>query len=272
MNTVDTAYFGTLRMQLVAGRGFHARDDAGTPHVVVINETAADAFWPGEDPVGRVLREGERELTVVGVVRNGLYVDIGEQPRPFAFVPYAQRPSGAMVLHVRSDASPASVIARIRREVRSLDPNLALEFAEPLKAMTAITLFPQRLAATLVGALGLLGLLLACVGVYGVLMYHVTQRAHEFGIRMALGASSGVIAREVLARSLRITVVGVALGLLGAWFMARLLSGLVFGIQPRDPVTFAAVPLMLAAMALLASYHPARRAGRADPIRVLRAD
>ncbi|CAN5873300.1 hypothetical protein BH23GEM9_BH23GEM9_07470 [soil metagenome] len=140
------------------------------PDVVVVNETLARRLWPDGEVPGRILVEGRRNLEVVGLMRDGKDVDTGEAARPFAFMPYAQRYAGNMVVHVRGDITPAAMMADIRREVRALDPNVAVDFAETLTTMTAITLFPQRFAATLVGAMGLLGLLLAGVGVYGVLM------------------------------------------------------------------------------------------------------
>jgi predicted permease len=272
VNTVDTAYFRTLRMALVAGRGFTAHDDDRAPRVAVINETLARRLWPDEDALGRTLLEGSRELQVVGVMRDGKYVEINESPTPFVFLPYAQNYSGTMVLHVRSNMPAAAVVSAIRDEVRVLDANVALDFTATLRELTQVTLFPQRFAARIIGMLGALGLLLAGIGVYGVLMYHVTQRTHEFGIRMALGARARDVASSVLARSLSVTAIGVTLGLIGAWFVANVLSGFIFGVSVRDPVTFVTVPLLLAVFALLAAAHPAWRACRADPMTALRSD
>jgi predicted permease len=272
VNVVDTAYFATLRMQLLAGRGFSASDGRGAAEVVVVNQALASRAWPGENPIGRTLLEGDRQLLVVGLLPDGKYVDITEPLRPFVFLPWEQRYSGTAALHVRTSAPPGVEIERIRAAVRSLDPDVALGFAAPLKTLTGVTLMPQRFAARLIGALGILGLLLAGIGIYGVLSYHVAQRAHEFGVRMALGASAGHVARSVIGRAMRITAAGVALGLLGAWFVSRLLAGFIFGISVRDPLTFTAVPLLLAGLALLASAWPALRACRADPSRALRAD
>jgi predicted permease len=272
VNVVDTAYFTTLRVPLLAGRGFTASDAQGVPDVAVINELLARRLWPDRNALGRMLREGSRQIRVVGIARDGKYADIGEAPTPFMFLPYAQNYSGTMVLHVRGSTAPATLIPAVRAAVRALDPNIAIGFATTLEELTQVTLFPQRFAARVVGALGVLGLLLAGIGVYGVLMYHVAQRVHEFGIRMALGAQVRDVAGSVIGRSLRITLIGVTLGLVGAWFLARLLGSLIFGIGVRDPVTFTLVPLLLAAFAVLAASHPAWRACRADPIRALRGD
>jgi predicted permease len=274
-NTVDTAYFSTLRVPLLAGRGFLPGDVEGAPEVAVINETLARRLWPELDPsdaIGKTFGEGSRTYTIAGVARNGLYVEITERPTAFVFLPHAQRPAASMVLHVRSDRPASDVVSDIRMQVRALDPNVALDYARPLSSMTEITLFPQRFAATLVGIMGMLGLLLAAIGVYGVLMYHVAQRRHEFGVRLALGASTSAIARAVMSRSLVLTGAGLAVGLTAAWFAARFLASMIFGVSTRDPVTFVTVPVVLAAFALAASLYPALRAGRADPMQVLRSD
>lgn len=274
-NVVDSDYLSTMNIPLRAGRAFRSTDVEEAPAVGVINETLARRLWPQQelnDVLGRTIVEGRREYSVVGIVKDGLYVEITEEPTAFVFLPYAQRPAGTMVLHVKSDLPPAEVIRGIRSEVRAMNPNLALDFAAPLSHMTAITLFPQRFAATLVGGMGMLGMLLAGMGVYGVLMYHVAQRRHEFGIRLALGASSMTVARAVISRSLIITGAGVAVGLVAAFFAARLLESMIYGISTRDPVTFVSVPVLLGVCALAAALYPALRASRADPLAALRSE
>jgi predicted permease len=270
MAVVDPGYFPTLRIPIVAGRAFTDADGPGSPHVVVVNQTLAGRLWPGENPLGKRLRKGPEEWEVVGVARDGKYVSVSEEPRAFAFFPFAQAYTPRMLLHVRG--GEAGLHEQIRREVRALDPNVAVENEAALSSVVGLTLLPQRVAAILVGVLGVLGLALAGIGVYGVLAYQVAQRTREFGIRLALGASARDVMRLVVGRGALLAAGGAAVGLLMAAGITRFLRGFLFGVSPLDPLTFAGVAATLAAVALLASYLPARRAVRVDPMQALRAD
>jgi predicted permease len=271
-NVVDADYFRTLRIPLVAGRGFTTADARGTPHVVVVNETLAERLWPARNPLGQHLVRGGTTFQVIGVARDGRYVDIGEAPRAFAFYAASQDYSPRMTLHVRGRGDPARLTDAVRRELHALDPDVALEFAMPLATMMAFPLMPYRFAAALIGAFGLLGLILAAAGVYGVMAYHVAQRTREFGIRLALGAPPAHLLRLVIGRSALIAGGGAAAGVLLAILVTRLVAGMLFGLSPLDPVTFGSVALTLAAVALLATWLPARRALDVDPSRSLRAE
>ncbi|HEX7051175.1 MAG TPA: ABC transporter permease [Longimicrobiales bacterium] len=271
-NVVDTAYFGTMGIDLVAGRGFTGRDVAGAPRVVIINETLAARLWPGQNPLGRRIRRGSDEFEVIGVARDGKYVEPGEAPMPFAFYAFAQEYRGRMALHVRARGAPAQTIRAIRRAVGEIDADIALEDAMPLPLMLDFQLFPQRFATVLVGLFGVLGLLLAAIGVYGVMAFHVASRMREFGIRIALGARASNLVRSVLRRGIALAGIGAAVGLTIAAAVAPFLRAMLFGLSPFDPVTFAAVALILAAVAILASLIPARRALRADPMAALRVE
>ena len=270
-NIVDTAFFTTLGMTLVAGRAFGAADTRGATPVVIINETLAERLWPGRDPLGMRLHRGQ-EYEVIGVARDGKYVHLGESKAPFMFFAAAQQYAPTMTLHVRGRGNSARLIEAIREELRVVHPDVALELAMPLPRMIGFSLLPQRLAASLIGSFGLLGLVLAAAGVYGVMSYHVAQRTREFGIRIALGARSGDVAGLVLRRGVALSIGGALAGAALAVAATRLLSGMLFGLSPLDPVTFGIVGGTLTMVAVLASWIPARRAFRVDPTVSLRAE
>jgi predicted permease len=272
-NVVEAAYFETMRIPLLAGRGITDADHDGAARAAVINETLAARLWPGADPLGRRYLRGSDEYEVVGVARDGLYVSVGEEPEPFAFIAAAQHPARQRVLHVRlrPGAGAAAAIAGLRTELAALDPDVALDDAMPLTAMIDRMLLPQRYAALLIGLFGLLGLVLAGIGVYGVLAFHVAQRTRELGIRMALGAARGDVVRIVLGRTAVLAAAGIGMGLLLAAAVTRFLRGLLYGVSPLDPTTFIGVVLLLGAVALVASWLPARRAVRIAPTEALRA-
>ena len=272
LGTVGAGYFETLEVPLVAGRGFAAADGPGATPVVVVDETLARRLWPGASPLGRHLEVADESREVIGVARSGKYESYTEEERAFAYLPLEQCPTASATLHVRSRMDDGATLAAIRRELAALDPNLALEQAMPLPTLIGFSIFPQRLAAMLIGAFGLTGLLLAAIGLYGILAYQVSARTREIGIRMALGARAAGVVRLVVGGSLRLLLIGTALGLAAAFGVTRLLAGLLFGVTATDPATFVAVSTLLAGVALLASWLPARRATRVDPMIALRAE
>lgn len=272
LSVADPGYMHALRLAIVAGRPLTKADVAGSAPVVVVNETLAQRLWPGQSPLGRPLHTFDQDFEVVGVLRDAKYAAVGEEPYPFMLFPFSQRYSGAMTLHIRSRLPASELIARIRDEVRNLDPNVAVEGAEPLYDAIAMTLLPQRYAAWIIGVFGIMGLFLAAIGIYGVLAYHVAQHAREFGIRLALGARGSEVLFLVMRRAAFIVAAGSAVGLAAAAGLTRILANQLYGVSPLDPLTFAAAPLTLAAIALLASYIPARRATRVDPVTALRAE
>jgi ABC-type antimicrobial peptide transport system permease subunit len=206
------------------------------------------------------------------VLADGKYESYTEAQQAVLYLPLDQRPASSGMLHVRGRMEPTATLAAVRRELAILDPNMALEQAMPLAQLIGLTLFPQRMAAMAMGTFGLVGLLLAAIGIYGLLAFHVGSRTREIGIRMALGAPVGDVIRLVLRYSLRLTLVGTAVGLLAAFAATRLLASLLYGVTPLDPLTFALAALLLVLTALLASYVPARRAARVDPTVALRAE
>jgi predicted permease len=271
-NNVGAGYFEMLRMPIVTGRSFTDQDRQGAPLVAVINETMARQYWPGESAVGKQVRRGEKLIEIVGVVRDSKYERIDEKPIAVWYLPFAQNYSPQMMVHARTARSGAATLAAIRREVRALDLNVPVQEALPMPALIGLTLFPQRVAAVLVGIFGMVGLLLAAVGLYGILAYHVGQRTQEIGIRMALGAATGDVMRMVVRHGAKLTAIGLGIGLVAAFGLTRLLSGLLFGISATDPVTFVAMPLLPMLVAFVAAYLPARRATRVDPMVALRSE
>ncbi len=269
---VDPGYFNAVRIPLVRGRAFLPTDDDRAPRVAIVNRTFAERYWPGQNAVGRTFHEREDQVTIVGEVRDAKYETLNEDPTPFVYFPVAQQWSHNANLLVRTAADPAGIAAAIRRAVRTLDPSLPAPTMTTLKEATSIVLLPQRVAAYVTAVLGLVGLVLAALGLYGVIAYSVSQRTREIGVRMALGASRTDVLRLVVREGMRLVAVGMAIGLALSLGATRLLSRFLFNVSPVDGVTFVAVPVLLGGVALAASYLPARRAALQDPTRTLRYD
>jgi predicted permease len=270
-NIVGPKYFETMRTPVVAGRDFAPSDRIAAPLVMVVNETMARRYWPKRDPIGRRVRVGEDWWRVVGVARDIKTAFINEDPEPYFYLPVLQNYTATSALHVRSreDAGPA--LTAIREVVRQMDPKLPLFETRPLAEHMRAGSIVQRMGASLLGLFGGLALLLAAVGLYSVIAYSVSQRTYEIGIRMALGAEPGQLRRMVVRQGMRVTVVGVVVGLLAAFAGTRFLVTLLYGVSPNDFITFASVSLVLALVALVATFVPARRASRLDPVVALRA-
>ena len=272
-NTVGPDYFRTMGIQLLRGRDFDASDTAGRPGAVVVNEAFARRYWPGKDPIGRHVRLGDESgspAQVVGVVRDGKYVTLGEDPKPFFYVPFLQRYESGATLHVRTTGDPRGLLEAMRREVRALDPSLPVFDEKTMTDHLGLSLLPARLAAGVLGLFGFVALTLAAVGIYGVMAQAVRQRTRELGVRMALGARPADLLSMVLGQSMRVALLGLAIGLLAALGLARLVTSLLYGIGAADPATFVVIPALLAAVALLASFVPARWAMKVDPMVALR--
>lgn len=269
---VDAEFFKTMGLGLISGAGINESHGAGTAPVVVVNETLAERLWPGESPLGRRMGKGTEEFEVVGVARNGRYVFVFEQPGAYAFQSFAQSYRARMRLHVRAPGAEAATLRAIRQVVRGLDPNVATEDPALMTDIIALTLFTQKFAAQLGGLFGLIGLLLAALGVYGVLAFHVAQRSRELCIRRALGAQNADLVAPVLLRAAVLASVGCVVGLGLGGGGATLMRSFLVGIEPLDPPTFIGVPVVLLLVALLASYLPAARATRVDTMAVLREE
>jgi predicted permease len=274
LNRVEPGYFSLMGIPLMRGRDFTPADREGAPGAAIVNESFARRFWPGQDPIGKRLHPAgtaSAEFTVVGVARDMAYGTVGESARPYFYLPYSQHPATDMVLNVRIPGSIETVLAALRVTATGLDPEVPMA-AYQMGDRVARLLAPQRLAASLLAALGALGLLLATTGLYGVLAYSVAQRTREFGIRMALGATAGRLLRMVLRRGALLALAGVALGLAATALLAPLVTRLLFRVDPTDPITFAAVAAGLLLVALLASYIPARRATGLSAAEALRGE
>ncbi|HEU4586370.1 MAG TPA: ABC transporter permease [Gemmatimonadaceae bacterium] len=271
-NIVDTAFFSMMRLPLVAGRGFTAADSRSAPPVVVVNETLANLFWPGENPVGRRVKSYGGEAEVVGVVRDGRWSFSSGNPRAFAFFPFAQHYSGAMVVHVRGTLAPDALTAQLRRIAGTIDPDVAVQGATPLTTAVDAMLASLRVLTTIVALFAAAGLLLAAIGVYGVLAFQVEQRRREMGIRIALGASARKLTLQVIGRTGIVALAGALVGL-GVGVMASfILSHILYGVGRIDIVTFTLIPPLLTAVAIVACAGPVRRAISVDPVEVLRAE
>lgn len=269
-NVVSPEYFETVRMPILSGRGFTEADRDGRQPVLVINETCARRFWRDESPIGKRVERAGVEAEIVGVVPDGKYRSFSEEPTAFAYVPFAQEYAQAMWLHVRARGDMAGLVAGIRGELRALDPNVAPIVVTTLEDVLGSSLFPQQLAAVLIGGFGLVGLSLAAVGMFGLLSFVVAQRTREIGLRMALGARQGDVVRLVLTDGVKLLGGGAAIGLVAALATTHVLRGLLHGVSPTDPVTLLVVVALLAGAALAAAFLPARRAARVDPMTALR--
>jgi len=274
-NYVDPGYFETMGIRLIRGRAFMEADDATAPSVAIVNQAMAARFWPNQDPVGRRfrLKPGEPFLEVVGVAHDSKYLAVYEPALPYFYVPLAQTVITMRTLQVRSAMPPESVGIRVQREIQALDPDMTLADMRTMNqslagAFGGFLMF--RLGAIQGAAMGILGLVLAVIGVYGVVSYGASQRTREIGIRMALGADRSDIRSLVLGQGMRLVIAGIAVGLVAAAVFTRFVAGYVMLSTTFDPLTFALVTLLLSAIALWACYLPARRAMRIDPIVALR--
>jgi len=269
-NRVSPGYFQAMGIPILQGRGFEETDDADAPGVIIVNQHFADRFWPGEDPLGKQVNTAGMERSVIGVVSTGKYGSLGEAPQDFQYFPLAQSWGSGTYLHVRTTGDPEALVAPVRAMVRELDPNLPIYDVKTMNNHMGIALMPARLAGIVLGVFGILGLALASVGIYGVMAYSVAQRTREIGIRVAIGADRDAVTRMVIRQGLRLVGVGAGVGLLGALGASQVIKSLLITGQGIDPVSFIGVPLILAAVALVATYLPARKAATVDPVRALK--
>jgi predicted permease len=271
-NEVGDNYFVTMGIPLVAGREFTRADDEKAALVAVVNETMAQRYWQGRSPLGQRLQLKGRWMQVVGIAKDSKYSSVREKPTPFSFVPLRQNSLRGSVLNIRTPLAPQTMATAIAREVHALDSNLApyelITMQEQLDRSTSA----QMVAVTLVGILGALALVLAAIGLYGVMSYAVSQSTRELGLRMALGAGASNLLRLVLSRGLALTGAGVLLGAATALLLTRLLGNLLYKVSPRDPVAFGCAFAVMALVSVAACWLPAWRAARTDPMRALRTE
>ena len=265
------SYFEAMGIPLLRGRDFTWDDRVDTQRVAIIDEVLARRGWPGADPIGRtIIIEGETRVQVVGVVRQGRLYEVHEDDRPQVFVPWQQDTTLGLTLAVRTTGDPSTLAGPVRQSVWGLDPNQPVAKVTPMSAIVDLAMAERRLQLILLGAFAACAMLLASIGLYGMISSTVAQRTQEMGVRAALGASAGSLRALVLRKALLLAVVGVALGLAGALAVGGVLSRFSFGVTGRDPLTLTVTAGLLLAVALLAAYVPARRASRVDPIVALR--
>jgi predicted permease len=271
---VSPGYFRTLGIPLRAGRDFDERDNSRVPHVAIVNETFAQRHFPGEDPIGRTLVTGMAQLPsqIVGVVADVRSTTLNAPPEADYFLPALQRPEAFTNILVRTSAGPAAMATAVREALRALDADLPLLQPQTLSARVAQTVADRRLALLLLAGFAALALVLASLGVYSVMAHLVAFRTSEIGLRIALGATPAVVMRLVLGHGRRLTLVGIAFGIAGALVVSRLMQQALFEVDPADPVVYIAVSVTLLLVAEAASFFPARRATRIDPMIALRTE
>jgi len=270
-NTVSPGYFAAMGIP-VKGRGFEAQDDSAARKVMVVNQQFVDHYFGGKDPIGKVVKSRGADHTIIGVVPTGKYVRLGEEPTAFMYFAQAQHWNAGMVIQIRTTGDPMALIPTLRAEVAALDASLPLSDVRSMEQHLGTALLPARLSGAVLGIFGLLGLVLAVLGTYGVMAYSVAQRTREIGIRMAIGAAPRDVVRLVMRQGMSLVGIGIVIGLAGAFGASRVIRGVLYGGGENDPLTFMAVPLLLAAVAMLAIWIPARRAAALDPLVALRQE
>ena len=270
--SVTPGYFRAMGTRLLEGRGFTAQDDSASPGAIVVNERFATRFWPGQDALGKTVHVHGRDHTVIGVVPTGKYDRLGEPPTPYMYFAQAQDWEFGMTLVLRTRSDPLAVVPTLRSEVAALDADMPLSDVRSMESHLGIALLPARLTGWVLGIFGLLGLILASVGMYGVMAYSVAQRTREIGIRMAIGAAGGAVVRLLMKQGLTLVLVGTGVGLAGAFGVAQIIRGQLYLGSGFDPLTFVLVPVVLVGVAMGAIWIPARRAAGLDPVRALRQE
>jgi predicted permease len=272
--------FRAMGIPTIRGRGFTANDDANAPQVVMLNEAAVRKFFPNRDPIGKRLTLGwgrgpgrpRNGGEIVGIVGSVKQFGLDEEEQPEVYIPHAQTPVNGMSFVVHTAVDPASLSDAVRREVRAMDASLPITAVEPLAAVVARSISQPRFYMLVLGIFAAVALTLASIGIFGVVSYAVAQRTREMGIRIALGASRERVLRMVLGSAMRLAIFGVVVGLVAAVALSKTLASLLFDLSPTDPITYAAVGVGLTMVAFAASYLPAWRATRVDPVVALRAD
>ena len=268
--SIAPGYFNTMQIPLAGGRDFSVNDTRTTQNVVIVNEAFAARYWPGQNAIGKRLNADDAWRTIVGIARNAQTNDLSESPQRFLYLPLFQDYSHTVTIHARVAGDPLTYASAVENTVHELNADLPVYDISTLKARVQVVTTNERIAGTFVGCFGLVALLLAAIGIYGVIAYTTRQRTQEIGIRMALGAQQKEIFDLILGQGLRLTVIGLALGLGVSLLLTRFLRSLLFGVTTTDPLTFAIVLALLSAAALVACYLPARRATQVDPIESLR--
>jgi len=277
--SISPEFFRIMRIPLLRGRIFSKFDDAATEPVAVINLAMAGMFWPNQDPIGQRIWVGKpmgpewtepSPRVIVGIVGDIHESSLAEAPEPTIYTPYAQRPVAEPYFVIRTRQAPLSALPEIRAAIHQVDRDIALAEIRTMEEVLSASVTDSRFLTILLGLFGALALFIAAIGVYGVISYSVSQRTHEIGVRMALGAERKEVLKLVVGQGLKLAVIGVVLGVVAALALTRFMASVLYGVKPTDALTFGAVSLVLLAVALSASYIPARRATRVDPMVALR--
>ncbi len=269
---VGPGYLQTMRTPLLAGRDFTDRDKAETEPVAIVNQAFVNRYWPGQSAIGKHLVVGRGHYTVVGVAANGKYRRLTYEPAPLVLMPLMQRYESEVILHVRTSGDPLALTSAVESTIAGLNPNLPLFNVATLQESMQMGSVFERIAVILAGSFGVLALILAVVGIYGVVAYTTRQRTHEIGIRMALGASRADVFREIVGQGLRLTLAGLAAGIAVSLVLTRFLRGMLFGVATSDWLTYSTVSVVLCLVASIACFIPARRAASIEPMQALRSE
>jgi putative ABC transport system permease protein len=270
-------YFQTMGVQLLRGRAFTAQDTRENPRVAIVNETFVKRYFPNDDPVGKRFTFGgggpnARWITIVGVVRDTKRQGVDQPVRIESWMPLAQMPSGSMDVVLRTTGDPLALSNAVREAVWSLDRDLPIPSIQSIEQILSERVAQRRLNMLLLGLFALVALVLAAVGIYGVMSYAVTQRTHEIGVRVALGAQTRDVLRLVVGQGMTLALAGVVIGLIATFILTRLMTSLLFGVSATDPITFASIAVLMLGVALAACFIPARRAAKVDPMIALRCE
>jgi predicted permease len=267
-SVMSPEYLQTMGIAMVRGQGFDSTIRENTPRVAIINETAARQIWPNEDPIGKrfTFFRDTSATQVIGIVRDSKYNALGEPPRPYMYVPLIQNPNAAVTVFFRAQGDPRSALSSVRAQIQAMDRNLPITNVWAIGEVISQSLWASSFGASLLTVFAMIAMALCAVGIYGVVGYSVGQRKREFGIRLALGAQPRDVLLMVLKQSALIMSAGLALGLLAAFFLARLIVSFLYGVNTNSPLAFLAMALVLAAVGVFASYIPARRAAKVDPM------
>jgi putative ABC transport system permease protein len=278
-DSADPNFFRVMEVPVITGRSFTESDDTKAQPVLLIDDTLARRYWPGEDPVGKRIRFGGAPpgqappwRTIIGVVGNIKTDGLDMPTAPHIYISSYQNPNYALTIYVRTKMSSGTLGDVIRREVQSVDPNVPVYAIRTMDEVVARSMAQRRFALEIVGVFAVVALLLAALGIYGVMAYSVTQRTHEIGIRVALGAQPLDILRMTVGEGMILVIFGLVAGLIGAAMLTRLLQTMLYNVKPFDPITYSVIPALLASVALIACLVPARRATQVDPLVALREE
>jgi len=270
--SVSPGYFETLGISLIKGRDFDNRDKSDAPGAAIINHDLARIYFSNEDPIGKRITfdDGQSWMSIVGIIGDVKQLGLDSSAKPEVYFPYLQVASPSMSIVVRTASDPLGLAAAVKSQIRMVDKDLPINEAKTMQQLLADSLSGRRFNMLLLTVFAMVALVLAIVGIYGVMSYTVTQRTHEIGLRVAIGAQPGDVFRMVIGQGMKLALIGVAFGLVGAFGLTRLMTTMLFGVEPTDPVTFAGIAVLLTSVALVACYLPGRRAMKVDPLVALR--